>query len=179
MACIRRRYRGGCIGARFGYAWSLEMNRPPRQPRRGWSQPLGTQIIMKIFEYLLRRPIVLFSAMFYLCFCLICNVNVFVDLDHDIDKYLTMSVYLWPYPLLLCLQTWLHPDKSINFIIAYIVGFSLILFFSSWIQRIYGFNKPKRIVALSLSLFLWYVPLLLIQVILYFSISLMGYPVGE
>jgi len=135
---------------------------------------------MNIIRKLTNKPILLYSVMFYVYFIIInITVRVFREKLNELYDYVAITGYLWPYPFLLSFQTWINPNSTKSIIIAYIIGLGIIIIFFMWIQKLIGKNKLSTIVAIITSLFLWYIPLLIIQVACFIIMDLMGYPVGE
>jgi hypothetical protein len=87
-------------------------------------------------------------------------------------------VFLWPYPLLLCLQKWI-PESLEAFIGAWFVGLGLVFGVGLLAQRIARFRRLDAVAAAVFSLFLWPLPLAVVELTAWAVAASLGWPYGE
>src|ERR1700730_9769664 len=74
-----------------------------------------------------------------------------------------MLLFLWPYPLLLCLQK-LVPDSLSAFVAACVLGLGSVLAAVVAAHRLVGRGRPPLVLAVPLALIVAAIPLLVIEV---------------
>ena len=91
-----------------------------------------------------------------------------------------MTAFLWPYPLLLAIQTIVNPDPLVNWLIADLLGFLIVLGVALLLERALGPRAQRRWVAISLGLISWPIALVLFEVIVWvLATFVLGWPTGE
>ena len=126
------------------------------------------------------RPIVAVSTTSYLVFCFLGPLGILLKpLLGEIADVGMMSVFLWPYPLLLSLQQWIKPGSGLSGFAADVFGLFVVVVFSFYVQRYFGYARPSGWRVYAWSLWIWYPPLLLLQGIVLGIAYLSGFPVGE
>ena len=115
---------------------------------------------------LARRPLFVWSVVWYLVFVAVTLMGVRV------------LVFLWPYPLLLCLQKWV-PESVAAFVVAWVVGLGAVGGTGVLAQRLARPGRPDAVMAAVISLVLWFLPLLVIQLAAWGLAASMGWPYGE
>ena len=113
-----------------------------------------------------RRPLVLWPVLWYLAFVAITLIGF------------RALVFLWPYPLLLCLQKWI-PESLAAFIGAWFLGLGLVFGVGVLAQRIARIGRPDPGAAAVLSLLLWPLPLALAELTAWALAAGFGWPYGE
>ena len=95
----------------------------------------------------------------------------------ELGDILSMGVVLWPYPLMLALQTWI-PLGSL-FWVFFVGGLFVTIAFGFFLQRRFpALSKGSRWSYAS-ALVLWSVPLVIIEVAVIAVVWVMGLPIGE
>ncbi len=101
------------------------------------------------------------------------------DVFGEFLDVLMMSAFLWPYPLLLGLQRFVHPDSSWVWLAADLAGLALVFLAASGLDKLLCRRELGRSVRIALGLLCLPVVLGLLEgtvVLIAFS---MGWPVGE
>ncbi len=126
------------------------------------------------------RPLVVASSCVYLIFCLLAPLGWYSEHQGTGNLvWLQLTAVIWPYPLLLALQTWVSSDAPSSFIVADILGLVVVLGFVGYLETRWSPFEGRRRVLLRLAPVLWCIPLALIQVSLAAVVGALGYPVGE
>ncbi len=90
-----------------------------------------------------------------------------------------LSVFLWPYPLILSLQSWIDMN-SWTFLLFYPLGLGLVIIFGHYFQKIFKISDDRKWYSHAYLILLWPIPLILLQVISAAFVGLvLGLPVGE
>jgi len=120
------------------------------------------------------------SISLYLIFCLLAPLGCLTE-QHSTTwlSALQVTALLWPYTLLLALQHWVEPMSPFSFIVADIFGLLLVAVFVEAVLTWWSPDQTNNRILLRLTPFLWYVPLLLVQVAVSALFGALGYPVGE
>ena len=95
----------------------------------------------------------------------------------ELADLLGMSAIVWPYPLMLALQTWISPGSL--FWLFFLGGLLLTVGSGFLLQRRFPVLSQRGWLAHASALVLWCVPLILLEVIVVAAVFAMGYPVGE
>ena len=124
-------------------------------------------------------PLVRVSTLSYVGFCTLAPLGF---ITHrwlgDFATVALLSVFFWPYPLLLSFQSWIDPTALAG-VLADVFGVIVVFVFSSYVQRFFGEARPTGWHLYALGLWMWYVPLLMIQLVVYGVAYFAGLPVGE
>ena len=97
----------------------------------------------------------------------------------ELADALWMTSVLWPYPLILALQHWVPNPGMACFLTVFVGGLLLVFLFGSYLERRYPSLSKRSWRAYALSCVLWYVPLLVVQIVVVCAVWTMGYPIGE
>lgn len=96
----------------------------------------------------------------------------------ELADLLMMAPYLWPYPLALALQRWV-PTGLTSVLCTFVVGPFIVFVSGLYLgKRFRSFFQVgwRRHVC---SIFMWYVPLFIVQAAVIFIAWLSGWPIGE
>jgi len=97
----------------------------------------------------------------------------------EFGDMLQMLIILWPYPLILALQTWIpNPGNWVSMSII-LGGLLLVLSFGLYLQTKFPSFSSSRWWVHIAAFFLWYVPLFIVQILCVLVVALLGYPIGE
>jgi hypothetical protein len=88
------------------------------------------------------------------------------------------AFFLWPYPFLLSVQKW-WPTTNAGWWAAYALGMCLVFAFGCILQARWGASEGSRWKIYGLSIWLWYAPLLMLQVFTYGVAAALGWPRAE
>lgn len=95
----------------------------------------------------------------------------------EVADFLAMSAVVWPYPLMLALQTWVSPG-SLSW--AFLAGGLFITVLSGlFLQRRFPILSQGTWWSHAAALTLWCIPLVVLEAIVVAAVWAMGYPVGE
>ncbi len=95
----------------------------------------------------------------------------------EVADFLAMSAVVWPYPLMLALQTWASPG-SLSWLF-FIGGLFVAVVFGVFIQRRFPILSQGTWWSHAAALTLWFIPLVVLEVITVATVWAIGYPVGE
>ena len=100
----------------------------------------------------------------------------------EVADVIMMLGFLWPYPLLLSLQSVL-PAQGVAALLAFgvvvLLGLGVVWLFTSGVQERLGHDKWSNPRAYVWAPWLWYLPLVALQAAVYGLAFLVGLPVGE
>jgi hypothetical protein len=116
----------------------------------------------------------------YALYCL--AVPALLSIRHLLPEFLDWIFWLyilWPYPLVLALQTWATPQSIASNLLVYTCGLLIVFAWGRWLQQRFGASRPNGWALAALAFWLWAVPLLLFEWALSWGLSALGYPVGE
>ena len=89
-----------------------------------------------------------------------------------------MAFFLWPYPLILALQTWISTASNFWFA-ADLLGFGMVIIFGLYLQQLLKISNGSFYTR-AWSVLLFPIPLILLQVFVALFVSvILGLPVGE
>jgi hypothetical protein len=95
----------------------------------------------------------------------------------EVADFLAMSAVVWPYPLMLALQTWVSPGSlSWLFLVG---GLIVTVLFGILLQRRLPVLSQGTWWSHAAALTLWCIPLVVLEAIVVAAVWAMGYPVGE
>jgi hypothetical protein len=95
----------------------------------------------------------------------------------EVADFLAMSAVVWPYPLMLALQTWVSPG-SLSW--AFLAGGLVITVLSGlFLQRRFPILSQETWWSHAAALTVWCVPLVILEAIAVAAVWAMGYPIGE
>jgi len=114
-----------------------------------------------------------FTIQMLVVYLLFIGIIIAKPLDGDISNLL---LFFWPYPLVLALRLGEGLGTAISLVI---LGLLLVTLFGAFLQRRFPVFSKSRVWVHIASLFLWYVPLLTIQVLCILIVLLLGYSVAE
>ena len=97
----------------------------------------------------------------------------------ELADLLSMTAYLWPYPLILALQNWFPQPGFFSLAIVYLIGLFLVLRLGSYLESTFPISSKPRWLVNLIPIFIWYTPLLFVQILVVFTVWIMGYPIGE
>ena len=129
-----------------------------------------------------RHRITFIAALSYALFC---STHLLDDalprnVSGEWTGLLEMTSFLWPYPLLLALQTIVSPNSLVNSFIADLLGFSIVLVVALLLERALGPRAQRRWVAISLGLISWPIALALFEIVVWaLATHVLGWPTGE
>jgi len=95
----------------------------------------------------------------------------------ELADLLMMTGLLWPYPLALALQRWVPPGTGLLY--TFVVGPLMVFAFGLYLEKRFRLFFQVAWRLHLASLFLWYVPLLIVQSVAIFIGWLSGWPIGE
>ncbi|TSC75888.1 MAG: hypothetical protein G01um101430_58 [Parcubacteria group bacterium Gr01-1014_30] len=133
-------------------------------------------------KLILKYPLATWMSIGYLIFIAILFIGIFLNrfaVFGEFGDALSMTFFLWPYPLVLALQTWINPS-GINFLLfAYPLGLGLVIFFGFYLQRLLKISNESPYSHVW-SILLFPIPLILLQVFVAgFVYFVLGLPIGE
>ena len=100
----------------------------------------------------------------------------------EVGDVVTMLGFLWPYPLLLSLQS-LLPAQGVGALLAsgvvVLLGLGVVWLFTSYVQERLGHDEWSNPRAYVWAPWLWFLPLVALQAAVYGLAFLVGLPVGE
>lgn len=100
----------------------------------------------------------------------------------EVADVVMMLGFLWPYPLLLSLRS-LLPAQGVGALLAFgvvvLLGLGVVWWFTSSVQERLGHDKWSSPRAYVWAPWLWFLPLLALQAVVYGLAFLVGLPVGE
>jgi hypothetical protein len=100
----------------------------------------------------------------------------------EVADVVSMLGFLWPYPLLLSLQS-LLPAQGVGAFLAIgvivLLGLGVVWWFTSYVQERLGYDKWSNPRAYVWAPWLWFLPLVALQAAVYGLAFLVGLPVGE
>ena len=128
----------------------------------------------------MKNKILKFSISTYIIFCLLFFVKYLRPILGELSDIFMMSIYLWPYPLALSLQKWINPDSYLNWMFLDFLGLLIVYLFAVIIGKILEkyFNFKDKVL-LIIGSTIWYIPLFIIQIIVYWIAISYGRPYGE
>ncbi len=89
------------------------------------------------------------------------------------------SIILWPYPLMLSLQSWIDVNSRI-LLLFYPLGLGLVVIFGHYFQKVFKLSGDRQWYLYVWLILLWPIPLILLKVIsVAFVWFVLGLPVGE
>ncbi len=89
------------------------------------------------------------------------------------------STLLWPYPLILSLQSWIDINSG-ALLLLYPIGLGLVIIFGHYFQKIFKISGERKWYLYVWLILMWPIPLILLQVIsVAFVWFVLGLPVGE
>ncbi len=120
---------------------------------------------MKIINILKNNPVTLYSVLTYILI---------------LGCTFPYSLWVWPYSLLLPLQKFVSPDTKSSFIVVYILG--LIIAFGSgrYVEKRSQWGVPPQpFYKYWWTMFLWILPIILLELIVFIFAFVFGWPIGE
>ncbi len=103
-------------------------------------------------------------------------------IDESLGEYgeiFGFSIILWPYPLILSLQSWIDMNSR-TLLFFYPLGLGLVIIFGHYVQKIFKISGDRKWYSYVWSVLMWPIPLILLQVIsAAFVWFVLGLPVGE
>ncbi len=89
------------------------------------------------------------------------------------------SMFLWPYPLILTLQSWMDMNST-TLLLFYPLGLVLVIIFGHYFEKIFKISSDREWYFYVWLILLWPIPLIILQVIsATFVWLVLGLPVGE
>ncbi len=89
------------------------------------------------------------------------------------------SMFLWPYPLILSLQSWIDMSSR-TLLLFYPLGLVLVIIYGHYFQRIFRISGDGKWHLHVWFILMWPIPLIVLQVIsVAFVWFVLGLPVGE
>ena len=102
------------------------------------------------------------------------------DIFGEYGEIFGLSIFLWPYPLILSLQSWVDINSWVTVLLFYILGLGLVVIFGHYFQKIFKIGSEKKWYSYAWLIIIWPIPLILLQVISAAFVGLiLGLPVGE
>src|SRR5262245_13187522 len=108
-----------------------------------------------------RSPLLLGLLAAYVTYCL--AVPVLFAIEHYLPKPMDWPLFLyivWPYPLVLALQTWARPQSIQSNLLVYGLGLVLVFAWGRWLQSRFGPSRPVGWILLALVPWLWAPPVI-------------------
>ncbi len=130
-----------------------------------------------------RGPIVVVGIVIYALISLSMPMSIVLKSTlGEVTDVVMMLGYLWPYPLLLSLQSVL-PAQGVGSLVAFglvvLSGLAIVWSFTSYVQKRLGHDNWSDPRAYVWAPWLWFLPLMALQAGVYGLAFLAGLPVGE
>ena len=126
------------------------------------------------------KSVAIWMGIPYVGFCLLLPLGAAsIELIGELADVLVLSTYLWPYPLLLSLQGLFEPGNWACILGADILGLGLVLVWGFGMYHMLPERVPIQRVLKPWGVVLWYVPLLVFQILVYLLALGADWPMGE
>ncbi len=130
-----------------------------------------------------RGPIVTVGIGAYALFSLAMPIGVILKpAVGEVADVIMMFGFVWPYSLFLSLQGLLPAQGTrapLAFSAVILFGLAIVWLFTSYVQKRLGYDRWSSRRAYLWAPWVWYLPLLALQVSVYALAILFGLPVGE
>ncbi len=140
-----------------------------------------SQARLSIERTIRSHPVTLISIVTYLLFCSLNPISHILpkQVFGEFPDLLMMTTFLWPYPLLLALQRFIHPDSWIAWGGALLLGLILIVWLALILERILGPRRNDPRFSIPVALIGWPILLVLVELAVFLAALMLGWPIGE
>ena len=127
-----------------------------------------------------KYPVISWMSVGYVLYSLLPFIGMAIgDSLGEYGEIFGLSVFLWPYPLILSLQSWIETN-SMTLLLFYPLGLGLVIIFGHYFQKIFKISDERKWYLYVWLILMWPIPLILLQVVsAAFVWFVLGYPVGE
>ena len=127
-----------------------------------------------------KNPVISWLSLGYVLYSLLPLIGMVIDDSlGEYGEIFVFSMFLWPYPLILTLQSWINMDSTILLLI-YPLGLGIVIIFGHYFEMIFKISSDREWYFYIWLILLWPIPLILLQVIsAAFVWLVLGLPVGE
>ena len=127
------------------------------------------------------HQVTLISILTYLLFCSLNPISRVLpkQVFGEFPDILMMTAVLWPYPLLLALQRFIHLDSWIAWGGALLLGLILIVWLALILERILGPRRNDPRFSIPVALIGWPIFLVLVQLGVTLVALILSWPIGE
>ena len=129
----------------------------------------------------IKYPVVSWISTGYIFYSVLPLIGTVIgDSFGEYGEIFGFTVFLWPYPLALALQSWVSSSSLTAWLLIYLVGLGLVILFGHYLQKIFRVSRDGKWYSYVWFILLWPIPLVLLQVITAaFVFFVLGLPVGE
>ena len=127
-----------------------------------------------------KYPVISWMSVGYVLYSLLPLIGMAIGESlGEYDEIFGYSMFLWPYPLILTLQSWVDMNST-TLLLIYPLGLGLVIIFGHYFEKIFKISSDREWYFYVWLILLWPIPLILLQVIsAAFVWFVLGLPVGE
>ena len=127
-----------------------------------------------------KYPVISWMSVGYVLYSLLPFIGMAIgDSLGEYGEIFRFSMFLWPYPLILSLQSWIDMNSR-TLLLFYPLGLGLVIIYGHYFQKIFKISGDRKWYLYVWSILMWPIPLILLQVIsVAFVWFVLGLPVGE
>ncbi len=127
-----------------------------------------------------KYPVICWMSLGYVLYSLLPFVGMAIgDSLGEYGEIFRFTMFLWPYPLILSLQSWIDMNSR-TLLLFYPLGLVLVIISGHYFQKVFKISGDRKWYLHVWFILMWPIPLIILQVIsVAFVWFVLGLPIGE